>query len=124
MDGRPKNVVAASAVAVLGGLFAIAWMAVEFINVRADDTIVKAAVTMLIAVLFFAMAGYLYTNGKGDYLPLLLIGLINVVVIAAFIITDVKGNVVWGGIALAIAIVLELLVLPEATEKWIAYDRI
>lgn len=124
MNGRPINVIAASAIAILGGLVAIAYLAIRLDAVDADNTIVYAAVTMLIAVLFFAMAGFLYSNGKGDYLPMVLIGLINVVVISAFIIVNVDVNLVFGAILLAIAVILELLVLPEVTEKWIAYDRI
>lgn len=123
-SSRPINVVAGSAVAVIGGLVAIAFMAIKLNGVRADNTIVFAAVTMLIAVLFFAMAGSLYSNAKTDYLPMVIIGLINVAVIAAMIVLDVKANVVFGGILLAIAIIVELLVLPAVTEKWVAYDRV
>ena len=92
--------------------------------VDANGTFARAAVAMLIAVLFFGVAGQLFPNGKGEYLSLVIISLINVVVIAALAISDVEKNLVIECVLMAFAIVVSFLLLPQCTEKWVAFDRI
>ena len=124
MHERPKNVVMASAVAVIGGLVSIAFLAVALMNIDPNSsTFTQAAVAMLMAVLFFGFAGQLYPNGKGSYLALVSLGLITVVAVAVMIILDTKNNLNFG-IALFVFAALEtMLVLPSKTETWIKYDR-
>ena len=124
MHERPKNVVMASAVAIIGGLVSIAFLATALMNIDPDNsTFTQAAVAMLMAVLFFGFAGQLYPNGKGTYLSLVCLGLITVVAVAVMIILDVKNNLNFG-IALFVFAALEtMLVLPSKTETWINFDR-
>ena len=54
MYERPLNVVMASALAIIGGLVAIAFLAVAFIDIDPNSsTYTQAALAMLLAVLFF-----------------------------------------------------------------------
>lgn len=120
---RPKNVVLASAVAVIGGIVAIAGMGWAFSNELTTDSLLYIASIAFIAVLFFASAGALYQNGKGNYIGIIIIEILNVIVSAAFICMNVKGDYYFGIAFLAIAIVVILLSLPSKTEKWVKLDR-
>ena len=108
MNKRPTNVVMAAALAVIGGLVAIAFLAVAIMNISADNgSFDQSVFAMLIAVLFFGLAGQLYPNGKSSYLPVVILGLINVVVITVAIVTDVSNNFNFG-IALFIIAILDV----------------
>ena len=124
MNSRPKNVAIATYVAIIGGLVAVAFLATALINIDPEtSTFTQAAIAMLIAVLFFGLAGQLFPEGKGGYLGILAIGLINVVVIAVAIIVDTEANMNFCIPLFIIAVIAVLLILPNATEKWINYDR-
>ena len=121
---RPKNVVMASIVAIIGGLVAVAFLAVAFINIDPEtSTYTQAALAMLLAVLFFGFAGQLFPNGKGNYISLIIVGLITIIAIAVTIITDIDNNLNFGIALFVIAVIMILLVLPGSTEKWINTDR-
>ena len=124
MNKRPTNVVMAAALAVIGGLVAIAFLAVAIMNISADNgSFDQSVFAMLIAVLFFGLAGQLYPNGKSSYLPVVILGLINVIVITVAIVTDVSNNFNFGIALFIIAILDVLLLLPACTEKWVNFDR-
>ena len=124
MIERPKNVVMASFVAIIGGLVSIGFLAAALISIDPESsTFTQAALAMLMAVLFFGFAGQLFPNGKGSYVGMIGLGLITVIAAAAVIIIDVDNNLKFG-IALFILAALEtILVLPAKTEKWIQFDR-
>ena len=121
---RPKNVVMASIVAIIGGLVAVAFLAVAFINIDPEtSTYTQAALAMLLAVLFFGFAGQLFPNGKGNYISLIIVGLITIIAIAVTIVTNIDNNLNFGIALFVIAVIMILLVLPGSTEKWINADR-
>ena len=114
----------ASIVAIIGGLVAVAFLAVAFINIDPEtSTYTQAALAMLLAVLFFGFAGQLFPNGKGNYISLIIVGLITIIAIAVTIITDIDNNLNFGIALFVIAVIMILLVLPGSTEKWINADR-
>ena len=121
---RPKNVVMAAAVAVIGGLVSIAFLATALININPESsTFTQSALAMLIAVLFFGFAGQLYPNGSSGYVPVLMIGLINVIAITVTIIIDISANFNFGIALFILAVIDVILVLPAVTEKWMKFDR-
>ena len=114
----------ASTLAIIGGLIAVAFLAVAFINIDPIfSTWTQAGLAMLLAVLFFGFAGQLFPNGKGNYLSLIVLGLITIVAIAVTIIVDVDNNWKFGIALFVIAALQILLVLPQKTEKWMIRDR-
>ena len=124
MFERPINVVMASFLAIVGGLVAIAFLAVALIDIDPESsTFTQAALAMLLAVLFFGYAGQLFPNGKGSYVSLILLGLITIVTIAVTIIVDTDANLKFGMALFVIAVLEVLLILPGRTEKWIIRDR-
>ena len=126
MNSRPTNVVLASALAVIGGLVSIAFLATALINSDNFQSISynQAGFALLFAALFFGFAGMCYPDGKGDYNGMIIVGLLTVVAIAISIIVEPKGVNLYYGIALFIIAVIQiLLVLPAKTEKWVAFDR-
>ena len=124
MYERPINVVMASTLAIIGGLVAIAFLAVAFIDIDPNSsTYTQAALAMLLAVLFFGFAGQLFSNGKGNYISLIACGLITIIAIAATIIADPDHNTKFGIALFIIAVLQILLVLPGRTEKWVIRDR-
>ncbi len=124
MNERPANVAMAAIVAIIGGLVAIAFLAVAFINIDPEkSTFTQAALAMLIAVLFFGFAGQLFPDGKGSYLSLIILGLITVITVAVVIVVDPDNNLKFGIALFIIAVIETLLILPAKTEKWIKYDR-
>ena len=124
MYERPINVVMASFVAIVGGLVAMAFLAVALMNVDAETgTYTQVALAMLLAVLFFGYAGQLFPNGKGSYMSLILLGLITIISIAVTIIVDTDANLKFGMALFIIAVLEILLVLPGRTEKWVIRDR-
>lgn len=120
---RPKNVVLGSAIAVIGGIVAIAALAWAFSNELTTDSLMFISMIMFIAVLFFASAGFLYSNGKSNFIGLIIIELINVVISAVFICTNIKGDYAFGIAFLVFAILVTLFSLPGCTEKWMELDR-
>jgi len=125
MNNRPINVVMASVLAVIGGLVAIAFLAAALISIDPNSsTFTQAAVAMLIAVLFFGLAGQLYPGGKNSYMGVLMVGLINVVVIAVAIVVDTNAFMNFGIPLFIIAVITVLLILPNASERWVRYDRV
>ena len=124
MYERPINVVMASFLAIVGGLVAIAFLAVALIDIDPESsTYTQAALAMLLAVLFFGFAGQLFPNGKGNYISLIALGLITIIAITATIIVDPDNNTKFGIALFVIAVLQILLVLPARTEKWIIRDR-
>ena len=124
MYERPINVVMASTLAIIGGLVAIAFLAVAFIDIDPNSsTYTQAALAMLLAVLFFGFAGQLFSNGKGNYVSLIAIGLILILAITATIIVDTEHNMKFGIALFIIAVLQILLILPARTEKWVIRDR-
>ena len=122
---RPTNVVLASATAIVGGIVAIAAMAWVFSNeITSTDSFSYLLGILLVAVLFFASAGFLYQNGKGNYYGCLIVELINVIVSAAFICLNVKGEYQFGIAFLVISILVVIFTLPSKAERWMALDRI
>ena len=124
MYERPINVVMASFLAIVGGLVAIAFLAVALIDIDPESsTYTQAALAMLLAVLFFGFAGQLFPNGKGSYVGLITLGLITIIAISVTIITDIDHNMKFGIALFIIAALMVLLVLPGRTEKWVIRDR-
>lgn len=124
MYERPLNVVMASALAIIGGLVAIAFLAVAFIDIDPNSsTYTQAALAMLLAVLFFGFAGQLFSNGTCNYISLIALGLITILAITATIIVDPDHNTKFGIALFIIAVLQILLVLPGRTEKWVIRDR-
>ena len=124
MYERPINVVMASVLAVIGGLVAIAFLAVAFIDIDPDSsTFTQAALAMLLAVLFFGFAGQLFPNGKGNYTSLIVLGLITIVAVSVTIVVDIDNNLKFGIALFIIAALMVLLLLPARTEKWVSRDR-
>ena len=124
MYERPINVVMASFLAIIGGLVAIAFLAVALIDIDPNSsTYTQAALAMLLAVLFFGFAGQLFPDGKGSYLALIVLGLITVVAVCVTIIVDIDHNMKFGMALFVISALMVLLVLPGRTEKWIIRDR-
>lgn len=122
MISRPMNVVAASALSVIAGIVAIASFIYIF-DADSSDVVIRLVLGLLITVLFFATAGFLYKNGKGNYASLLFIEIINaVVIIVAIVLKDVN---IWFGLAMVIlAILVLILSIGKNVENWIAADRI
>lgn len=121
---RPKNVAIAAAVAIIGGLVSIAFLAVALIDIDPESsTFTQVALAMLMAVLFFGFAGQCFPNGKGSYMTMICVGLITVIASAVLIIVDIDNNLKFGIAFFVIAALETLLILPAKTEKWIATDR-
>ena len=124
MNSRPTNVAMASALALIGGLVSVAFLATALINIDPEtSTFTQAAIAMLITVLFFGLSGMLLPHGKGDYMGVVAVGLINVVTIAVAIVVDTKANMNFCIPLFIIAVITVLLILPNITEKWVVYDR-
>lgn len=121
MANRPKSVIAASALAVIGGIVAIAAMAHDY--KESTDMLVTIGLYLLITVLFFASAGFLYSNGKGNYISLVFLELMNVIVIAAMIIGNADSRV-YGFVLLALAVLSTIASLFSVVPKWIEFDRV
>ena len=122
MEGRPKNVIAASALGTIGGIVAIASMVNGFES-NINNIFWGVGLGLLIAVLFFAGAGYLYSGAKGNYPSLLAILGINAVAVIVGI--AIKTISIPFGIALIIILVLFcLLISSNRTERWMETDRV
>lgn len=122
MDDRPSNVAAASALSIIGGIVAIAAMAWNF-DTNSSNILWEVGLCLLIAALFFATAGYLYSNGKGNWQGLLIICFINVVVIICDLLNGTI-NAPFGAALLVIAIAVVLFASLKSTSKWIELDRV
>ncbi|MCQ2055974.1 MAG: hypothetical protein MJY64_00660 [archaeon] len=121
MANRPKTAAGASALGTIGGIITVTGMAY---NLHADgDTLMYIGLYLLVAILFFSSAGFLYWNGKSNYPSLIFIELLNIAVIMTSIAleTDFKNL---GTILAVIAVLIALLSIPESVRKWIAWDRL
>jgi len=120
MVARPATLKIASGIATIGGIVALASMVNSFNGT--NDVFWIVGLGLLITVLFFASAGYVYSNGRGNYPSLLAIQLINA---AAIIVGIAISAVSIGfGIALIVFEVLYLILIAgESTERWMQVDR-
>lgn len=120
MEGRPINLKIASALATIGGIVSLASMVSSFNGV--DNVFWTVGLGLLMTVLFFASAGYLYSNSMGNYTSLLVLQIINA---AAIVLSIALGTTSIGfGIALVVIEVLYLLLISgKTTEKWMELDR-
>ena len=123
---RPINVTMAAALAIIGGLVSIAFLATALINSDNFQAISfnQAGFALLFAALFFGFAGMCFPDGKGDYTGMIIVGLLTVIAVAISIVIEPKDVNLDFGIALFIIAALQvLLVLPKKTEKWVKVDR-
>ena len=82
MDGRPNIVIATSALAIIGGIVAIASFVCGFYD-HTDNLFGSMGLGLLITVLFFAEAGFLYSDGKGNHYSFLFMSFANAIAIIA-----------------------------------------
>lgn len=122
MISRPMNAVVASALSVIGGIIAIA-SSVYIFNPESSSVWSTTSLGMLMTVLSFATAGFLYRNGKGNYPSLIFIEIVNIVVV---IVSMFLGYVnVWFGLALVIiALLVFILSVGKNVSEWIVADRV
>ena len=122
---RPFNVVLAAAVAIIGGLVSIAFLATALIDSDlASLSLAHAGFALLFAVLFFGFAGQLFPNGTINYQSVIALGLLTIIAVAVGIVVEPKGVNLSYGIALfIIAAIQVILVLPARSEKWVSLDR-
>ena len=116
----------AAALAIIGGLVSIAFLATALINSDNFQAISfnQAGFALLFAALFFGFAGMCFPDGKGDYNGMIIVGLLTVIAIAIAIVIEPKDVNLYFGIALfVIAAIQILLVLPKKAEKWVKVDR-
>ncbi len=121
-DGRPNIVIAASALAIIGGIVAIASFVCGFYD-HTDNLFGSMGVGLLITVLFFAEAGYLYSDGKGNHNSFLFMSFVNAIVIIASIYFGII-NLGFGVALVVLAILVIILGSGKITEGWMSLDRI
>ena len=122
MDGRPNIVIATSALAIIGGIVAIASFVCGFYD-HTDNLFGSMGLGLLITVLFFAEAGFLYSDGKGNHYSFLFMSFANAIAIIAGIYFEAIN--LWFGVTLVILAILTIILgSGKATEKWMALDRI
>lgn len=122
VDRRPLNVRIAAALAILGGLISFVIMSAEMGMVETQDRFSHVIATALFTSLFFGIAGQLLPNGKGKYIPLIILNMLNVLTIAAVTMIDVKNRLVQGMVLLIVAISISMLLLPHSAEGWMGTD--
>ena len=120
---RPANVKWATLLAVIGGLVSIAFLAASLMNAEAAGTFVTVGFAMVIAVLFFGIAGQLYPHGMVNYAPLIILNIINIVAVTGSVIFD-SNNLGFGIPLFVLAALVDILLLAPVTERWVHYDRI
>ncbi len=121
MMKRPLNVVLACAISVIAGIVAIASFSYNF-NPDSDSVLWATGLGLLITVLYFATAGLLYQNGKGNYPSLIFLEFLNGIIIVVAIFVNCIN--VWFGLALIILTIITILLsIPKSTEHWIISDR-
>ncbi len=122
MDGRPNIVIATSALAIIGGIVAIASFVCGFYD-HTDNLFGSMGLGLLITVLFFAEAGFLYSDGKGNHYSFLFMSFANAIAIIAGIYFE--AIILLFCVALVILAILTIILgSGKATEKWMALDRI
>lgn len=121
MANRPMSVIGGSVLGVVGGITTIAALTHDFSFSINEMTCI--GLYLLTTVLFFATAGFLYSNGKGNYISLVFLELINVAVISAHIVIE-PDEKVFGIALLALALLQTIFSLPQGVEKWVARDRV
>lgn len=122
MDARPTNVIAASALAIIGGIVAIASIAWSF-NPNSENIILQVGLALLISVFFFSVGGSLYTNGSGTWKSIQLVCFMNAAILL-FAILYGMINLYFGIILLVMILLTAVLTANQKTAKWIEMDRI
>lgn len=121
MMKRPLNVALACAISVIAGIVAIASFSYNF-DPGSDSVLWATGLGLLITVLYFATAGLLYQNGKGNYPSLIFLEFLNGIIIVVAIFVNCIN--VWFGLALIILTIITILLsIPKSTENWIVSDR-
>ncbi|MCL2607105.1 MAG: hypothetical protein FWD92_00905 [Methanomassiliicoccaceae archaeon] len=122
MEERPKNVIIASAAAALGAVFVLAVFIIEF-DINASDLAIKTAFYMLSFVLFLAVLGSLYENGRWPQRFLIFMQVVCAMVpIIAFMLEAMI--LLCSAVLVILAFVMIVFTSTHKAKRWIDSDRI
>jgi len=122
MDERPKNVIIASAAAVFGALFALAVFIIEF-DINASNLAIKSAFYMLSLVLFLAVAGSLYENGRWQWKFLIFMQVLCAMVPIVASMLEVM-TFACSAVLVLLAFAMIVFTSTHKAQRWIDSDRI
>jgi len=103
-------------VALIGGIIAVAGLALYF--KPANEAVTDLAFYMLVAVLFFAMAGGFVSNNQWNQNVFLFMGFLTVAVIVACTVTE-HFDIVWAVVEAAVAVVVIAIGYSSGVKNWI-----
>ncbi|MDR0778658.1 MAG: hypothetical protein LBE48_04400 [Methanomassiliicoccaceae archaeon] len=122
MVERPKSVMIASGVAILGALFVLAVIILE-LDVSVQSLGLKMAIYLLLLVLFIAIAGSLFSDGQWSWRFLISVEVFCAALpVVAYImeIIDLYNALAF----VVISCVAILFSTTKVTKRWIESDRI
>ncbi|MDR0778422.1 MAG: hypothetical protein LBE48_03165 [Methanomassiliicoccaceae archaeon] len=122
MGERPKSVVIASGLALLGVLFALAAI-ITGLDLAAERLGTKMAIYILLMVLFLAVAGSLYKNGQWSWRFLIFMEVFCAVLPVAAYIFEFLDSFYTLALA-AVACLTIMFTTTRGTKRWIDADRI
>ncbi|MDR0791263.1 MAG: hypothetical protein LBE47_01855 [Methanomassiliicoccaceae archaeon] len=122
MEDRPKSVIAASAIALIGALFALVVITLE-LDVGAKGIGLKMTVCVLLLVLFIAIAGSLFKNGQWSWRFLIFMEVF-CAVFALFACIFEIIDLTQGAIFIILACLMILFTTPEHAKRWVEADRV
>ena len=118
MQNRTTGLSVAAVIAALAGAITIGLMAVQFNGIDSTNVLGICCMYLVVAVLFFALAGGFKENGQWNIAMMEFMGF---VIIAILVFGAILGIFnVWGAIALIAmaAIVIALVLTSLRSENW------
>lgn len=115
METMPRNAKFGAALGFIGGIIGIACLALYF--EPEESTLVDMGIFMLIAVMFFALAGGFMRTGQWSWDVLLLMSFLTIGFICAAVVFDIV-NIEVAAVMVAIGALIILNLSMPSTKTW------
>ena len=122
MEERPKNVILASTLAVLGALFTLVILVLNF-DLGSDGMVTMLGIYLLSMILFIAIGGSLSVNGQWSWRTLIFMEIL----CAAALVSGYLYEIIDLEFTMLLVLLSCLIIMFTAstsTRRWIDKDRI
>ena len=122
MKERPKNVILASTLAVLGALFTLVIIVLDF-DLGSEGMVTKLGIYLLSMILFIAIGGSLSVNGQWSWRTLIFMEILCAAALVSGYLYEVV-DLEFTAVLVLLSCLIIMFSASTSTRRWIDKDRI